>query len=110
MKPGAVHTSRATGGRHGPGQTAQRVKVGVVGLALVLMLIGLASLVFSAARGDRPLAAEGGGHAEVVANIADGNDADAANEPLADLGVAPGAAAEEPGRAPQPSPTTAPRR
>lgn len=72
----------------------QRVRVGMTGLALVLVLIGLASALFTSASRDEPVAAIGASNAAVVANITDGNSvaADKGNEPLAELGVAPGTA------------------
>lgn len=76
-------------------QAMQRVKVGLVGLAAVVLLIGLASVIFSAANREKPVVAAGAPQAEAVANMtAAGNAAAAAdttNEPLADLGVAPSA-------------------
>jgi hypothetical protein len=73
-------------------QRLQRVKVGMTGLAAVVLLIGIASMIFSALRQERPIAAAGAGSAGVVENLTVGNAAEAAsNEPLADLGVAPGA-------------------
>ena len=75
-------------------QTSQRVKVGVIGLAAVLLLIGLAAAIFSTASRER--AVIGGARPDVVANMAMANTAlpmDApTNEPLAELGVAPSAA------------------
>ncbi len=73
----------------------QRVRVGMTGLASVLLLIGLASAVFSSASKEPPVTAIGASKAEVVANMADMVIAnDTATEPLADLGVAPAAPAE----------------
>ena len=69
-------------------QTVQRVKVGMVGLAAVILLIGLASAIFSAANRDRPVAVDA---TNVAAAKLATNAADAANEPLAELGVAPSA-------------------
>lgn len=69
-------------------QTVQRVKVGMIGLAAVILLIGLASAIFSAANRERPVAVDPSNVA--AAKIAD-NTADPANEPLAELGVAPSA-------------------
>lgn len=78
------------------GQTSQRVKVGMIGLAAVLLLIGLAAAVFSTASRERPVAAAGGVRPEVVANLVTGNEsapgATATSEPLADLGLTPSAA------------------
>ena len=69
----------------------QRVRVGVTGLALVVILIGLASAIFSVVNRERPVAAAGGARPEVVAAIADSNASGPADEPLAELGVAPAA-------------------
>lgn len=79
-------------------QTMQRVRVGVTGLALVLLLIGLAGAVFNAVNRERPVAAIGGAKPETVAAMGDGNTLaadDQPNEPLADLGVAPASVPEE---------------
>jgi hypothetical protein len=72
-------------------QTMQRIRVGVTGLAIVLLLIGLAGVIFNAVNRERPIAAIGGAKPETVAAIADSNGqaGDQRNEPLADLGVAP---------------------
>lgn len=76
-------------------QTAQRVKVGMTGLALVLLLLGLASAIWSSASKEKPVDVVGGPKAAVVANISITNDSAAAasgsGEPLAELGVAPSA-------------------
>jgi hypothetical protein len=67
------------------GQAMHRVRVGMTGLASVLVLIGLASAVFSSAR-EEP--ASNVAAAPAVANLALGNEA-STNEPLAEIGVAP---------------------
>ncbi len=70
----------------------QRVRVGMTGLAMVLVLIGLASAIFSSASRDEPVAAVGAANALVVANMTGepGNStAEGKDEPLAELGVAP---------------------
>lgn len=69
-------------------QTIQRVKVGMVGLAAVILLIGLASAVFSVADRERPV---GAGMTNASAVKPATNAGDAADEPLAELGVAPSA-------------------
>lgn len=78
----------------------QRVRVGMTGLALVLVLIGIASAILSSANRDEPVAAVGAPNASVVANMTDdkpGLAADAAkDEPLADLGVAPSTSSTPP--------------
>jgi hypothetical protein len=77
----------------------QRVRVGMTGLAMVLVLIGLATAIFSSANRDEPVTAVGAPNASVVANIivepvnlATDKEKD---EPLAELGVAPSASATE---------------
>ena len=75
-------------------QTAQRIKVGMTGLAVVLLLIGLASAVFRSASKEKPVDVAGASKPEVVANISITNDsapASGGGEPLAELGVAPSA-------------------
>lgn len=79
-------------------QRAQRVRVGMIGLAAVILLIGLASAVFSLVTRERPVAVVGSSNESVVANLAPANltaPADSINEPLAELGVAPGASAPD---------------
>ncbi|WP_293870214.1 MULTISPECIES: hypothetical protein [unclassified Sphingomonas] len=76
-------------------QTVQRVRVGLIGLAAVVLLIGLASAIFSAASREKPVAAVDAPKAEAVANMTLANSelpAAAPNEPLAELGVAPATA------------------
>ena len=74
----------------------QRVKVGMIGLAAVVLLIGLASAILGSATRERPVAASGGAKADVVANMALGNEPRAERrEPLAELGVAPSANAQD---------------
>lgn len=73
-------------------QSMQRVRVGMTGLASILVLIGLMSAVLSWTSKEPPVKAGGAPQPEVVANITDGASANAfapANEPLAELGVAP---------------------
>lgn len=66
------------------------MKVGITGLAAVILLIGLASAIMRTATRETPIGAAGAAKAEVVANMADGNSADdASGEPLAELGVSP---------------------
>ncbi|RIA47072.1 hypothetical protein DFR49_1637 [Hephaestia caeni] len=75
------------------GQTVQRVKVAMTGLALVLLLIGVASVIFSSASSDTPADLADTVQSDLVANLSLTNDAQAAatapSEPLAELGVAP---------------------
>lgn len=76
-----------------PKQSMQRVRVGLTGLATVLLLIGIASAIFSSANKEDPVVADGGSKPEVVANMTEGvivNDAAVAkDEPIAELGIAP---------------------
>ena len=74
---------------HEPGQSMQRVKVGMTGLAIVLLLIGLASALLRSVNHERPVTLPGASKADVVANIAAVNEIDPAGEPLAEIGVAP---------------------
>ncbi|MBN8814217.1 MAG: hypothetical protein J0J06_02080 [Sphingomonas sp.] len=73
----------------------QRVKVGVIGLASVLLLIGLAATIFSIVSREQPGVAAGAPKADVAANLTVSNSAapNAAptTEPLAEIGVAPAA-------------------
>jgi hypothetical protein len=75
----------------------QRVRVGMTGLAMVLVLIGLASAIFTSASRDEAVTAIGASNAATVANMADGNLLIEASKeaPLADLGVAPSTASTE---------------
>lgn len=78
-----------------PSQAAQRVKVGLTGLATVLLLILFASAMFRFVREERPADAAAAAKADAVANIADAALANAsANEPLAQIGVAPTATSD----------------
>jgi hypothetical protein len=74
-------------------QAAQRVKVGMIGLAAVLLLIGLAALVFSIASKDRGVDVAGAAQPAVVANMTGSNTDQRMQdkEPLAEIGVAPSA-------------------
>lgn len=63
----------------------------MVGLAAVVLLIALASAIIGTATRERPMGAAGSARADVVANIAIINAAEAAStgEPLAELGITP---------------------
>lgn len=65
----------------------QRVRIGLTGLAFVFVLVLLAA-VLTRASDERPITANGIDQAAINAS-APGNDAEP-NEPLAELGVAPG--------------------
>lgn len=73
-------------------ETIQRVRVGMIGLAAVVLIIGLASAIFSSAHRERSIAAADAPRADAVANMSLVNATQpvgAPNEPLAELGVAP---------------------
>ena len=78
-----------------PAQTVQRVKVGLIGLATILFLIGLATAVLNIASRERPATAAGAPRADVAANLSMSNAAGpsgaSTGEPLAELGIAPAA-------------------
>jgi len=81
-----------------PGHAGHRAKVGMIGLAAVLLLIGLAAAVFATATKDRPLVVASGARTQVEHRILDNTTApsdQATNEPLAELGVAPSASTSE---------------
>lgn len=71
-------------------QAMQRVRVGMIGLAAVILLIGLASALFSSVSRERPVAI-GGAATGTSANLALASNAAAPSEPLAELGAAPAA-------------------
>lgn len=72
-------------------QMMQRLKVGLSGLGAVLLLIGMASAVFNSVNRERPVNAVGGARTATVEAMTGNGLAPAgpANEPLAELGVAP---------------------
>jgi len=76
-------------------QTMQRVKVGVIGLASVLLMIGLAATIFGIVSREKPGTAVGAPKADVAANLTASNgsvpSAAPTSEPLAEIGVAPAA-------------------
>ncbi len=75
-------------------QSMQRIRVGMIGLLAIIVLIGLASMILSGVRDDRVRQAAGGSNAAVVANMAAIDEPlfNESDEPLVDLGVAPGSA------------------
>jgi hypothetical protein len=89
-----------SGSQQESAQAMQRVRVGLTGLAIVLVLIGLASAIFSSANRDQPVAAIGAPNASVVANISDPTGGNAIvekgkDEPLAEMGVTPSTTSTE---------------
>jgi hypothetical protein len=90
-------------------QTMQRVKVGMSGLAAVVLLIGLASAIFSAASRERPVDVPGAAKLEIPATVPTLNTtvpSDTASEPLAELGVAPSTTNSEAPATPAHQPTS----
>jgi hypothetical protein len=80
-------------------QAMHRVRVGMTGLAMVLVLIVIASVVFSSANREDPVAAVGAPNAVVVANMSDPTGNTLAprekDEPLAEMGVTPSTSSTE---------------
>lgn len=77
-------------------QAMQRVRVAMTGLASVFVLIGLASAVFNYASTEPPITAIGAPKPEVVANMTDtAIDNGVADEPLAELGIAPSTTSDD---------------
>lgn len=72
-----------------PSHSSHRARVGAVGLAVVVLLIAVASAILGAVTREHPVAAPGGARPEIVANMAGGNEV-AGSAALSDMGVAPG--------------------
>ena len=70
-------------------QAGQRVKVGMIGLAVVVLLIGLASAIMRTASREAPITTIGAPKADVVATMTNSATTPEVGEPLAELGVAP---------------------
>jgi len=71
-------------------QALQRIRVGMIGLAAVVMLIVCASAIMRTATHEAAVGGAGSAKPATVANMAEGNStADSSGEPLAELGVAP---------------------
>lgn len=78
-------------------QAMQRVRVGLTGLTVVMLVIGAASTIFSSASNDPPISVTGANQS-IVANPTDGNTVlveKSKEEPLAELGVAPSTGSTE---------------
>lgn len=82
----------------------------MTGLALVLLLIGLASAIFSSASREPPVAASGIAQQQGVTGplATDGDNAAMVKEPLAELGVAPSTATESENQTAPVNPVPAP--
>jgi hypothetical protein len=70
------------------GQSMQRVRVGMIGLAVVVLLLALASAVMRSASREAPVAAAGAPRTEAVANMGLLNQQEP-GEPMAELGITP---------------------
>ncbi len=68
----------------------QRVRVGAIGLAIVVLLIIVAGAILGAVSRERPMLAGGATRPDGSVNMTVANDADP-TEPLADMGVTPAA-------------------
>jgi hypothetical protein len=77
---------RAAGREQGQGERMQRIRVGLTGLAVVLLIVALATVVFRRIDGQA-----GAGLANNSAQAQTNPD----DEPLAQLGVAPGASTDD---------------
>jgi hypothetical protein len=80
-------------------QAMQRVRVGLTGLAIVLVLIGLASAIFSSANREDTVGAIGAANISIASNVGEGGSNIVAekgkDEPLAEMGVTPSTGATE---------------
>lgn len=77
----------------------QRIRVGMTGLAAVILLMALSFMILSSANREAPVRAAGASNAAVVANLTGIDNAAAdrtRDEPLAEMGVAPGADSADP--------------
>ena len=72
-----------------PSPTQQRVKVGVIGLAAIILLIAIASAIIGGASREMPIVTAGAAQPDVVANMAVADNDTKSAEPMAELGVAP---------------------
>ena len=78
----------------------QRVRIGLTGLSCVFLLVLLAAAFLGLANNEAERADLAAGARQGVASAAADNAAEAPKDPLAELGVAPGNAPEEPATAP----------
>jgi hypothetical protein len=81
---------RATGRESEAGERMQRIRVGLTGLAVVLLIIALGAAIFRRVDDQAGTSAVNASTKVLPPSI---------DEPLADLGVAPGAAEEDPANA-----------
>ena len=89
-------------------QRMQRVKVGLIGLASVIVLIVIASSILGSVSAERPVTTAGSAQADAVANMTVENEEAGAGEPLAEMGVAPSTVNAQADAAPAPESEPAP--
>lgn len=83
----------------------QRVRVGLTGLAAVLLIVAVSTAIFESAKvrpDEGPVAADDVRSEQVVANMLE-NTVEPPSEPLAEIGVTPGASPTAPPAAPPPA-------
>ena len=81
-------------GSHDNTQAMQRIRVGMTGLAAVVLLIGVGSAIYTSASNEEPVTAIGAPRPNVVADLtaapkASPTQETKTEEPLAELGVSP---------------------
>ncbi len=79
---------------HDNTQAMQRIRVGMTGLAAVVLLIGVGSAIYTSASNEEPVTAIGAPRPNVVADltaapVAPPTTIPVTDEPLAELGVSP---------------------
>lgn len=88
----------------------QRVRVGLTGLAAVLLIVAVSTAIFESAKvrpDEGPVAADDVRSEQVVANMLE-NTVEPPSEPLAEIGVTPGASPTAPPAASPPAAAPAP--
>lgn len=89
----AQRQDKVAGERAHAEQMRQRVRVGMIGLAAVVLLIGVASAIFSSVNREAPV--DGAGNVAAIGNLSAPGAAPSpspGNEPLAEMGVTPATA------------------
>lgn len=81
-------------GTHDKTQAMQRIRVGMTGLAAVVLLIGVGSAIYTSASNEEPVTAIGAPRPNVVADLTAAPTSSPTatpktDEPLAELGVSP---------------------
>ena len=68
----------------------QRIRVGLTGLSIVLLIVAVSTAIFQSAHGRRGDALNGAATTQTAVTNMLQNDAQAPSEPLAEIGVTPG--------------------